>query len=116
MGMRENDARMLVSFFNMRAGTRFKFSSYGDQIEMLIAEDGSNIHEIRVAIKEYIDKLKENGAEITIRGFLYWYKYDREQRSESKPQESAPAQTSSPLDASLQLLSNTVATMVAQMV
>ena len=116
MGMRENDARMLVSFFNMRAGTRFKFSSYGDQIEMLIAEDGSNIHEIRVAIKEYVDRLKENGAEITIRGFLYWYKYDRDQKSESKPQESVPAQTSSsPLDASLQLLSNTVATMVAQM-
>lgn len=106
----ENEARMLISFFNMTAGTKFKFSSSGERMDELIAEDGSNIAEIRKAIKEFVSR---DGANSNIQNFFYWYKYDRVQNTEAPVATPAPVNTQ--LDASLQFLTNTVATMVAQM-
>lgn len=106
----ENEARMLISFFNMTAGTRFKFSSSGEQMDALIAEDGSNITEIRKAIKEFVSR---DGANSNLHTFFHWYKYDRMQKAEAPV--ATPAPVNNQLDASLQFLTNTVATMVAQM-
>lgn len=106
----ENEARMLISFFNMTAGTRFKFSSSCAQMDALIDEDGSNVAEIRKAIKEFVDR---DGSNSTLQNFFYWYKYDRMPKVEVPV--ATPAPVNNQLDASLQFLTNTVATMVAQM-
>lgn len=102
----ESAVRMLISFYNMQLNSRYKVTSRGEEIDKLINDDESNIREIKDAIREW-SKQKDYDFD----HFMNWYKYERKTVSEVK----APEQKSSPLDASLTVLSNVVANMVAQM-
>lgn len=106
----ENAVRMLISFFNMQFGTRYKVSSNGDSFDAVIADDEGNVSEIRKAIKDWGAK-KDND----IRHFLNWYKY--EYKTEAKVAASVPQAVTgdaSEINLGISILSKTVAQMVAQ--
>lgn len=105
----ENADRMLISFFNMQMNTRYGVNYRGKEIESIIADDESNVPDIRKAMKEW----KENGGSDDFTAFVNWYKYERNGKKEEKSRETT-AQNNG-LDSSLTLLTNVVANMVAQM-
>lgn len=106
----ENATRMLISFFNMQMQTRYRVTARGEEFEQIIADDESNVSDIRSAIKEYAKLGRGN----SLTKFIDWYRYEHKSQSEQTAQNPVE-QKSSPLDASLTVLSNVVANMVAQM-
>ena len=103
----ENATRMLLSFFNTMVGTRYRVTARGEEFDKIIADDESNVGDIRNAIKEWATK-KNN----SLSSFLFWYKDGWKKPAEQKTE---PQTFSNGLDASLNILSNVVANMVAQM-
>ena len=103
----ENTVRMLISYYNMKMGTRFRASDRGDEFETLIADDESNVTDIRKAINEWKDSGRQGFTD-----FMNWYKYERNAQQEEK----TPAQPA-PIDVNqgLSFITNVVAQMVAQM-
>lgn len=103
----ENTTRMLISFYNMKMGTRFRATDRGDEFETIIADDESNVSDIRKAITEW----KESGR-AGLKDFLNWFKYERN----AEPKQSAPQMpTQAQANQGLDFLTNVVAQMVAQM-
>lgn len=109
----ESTARMLLSFFNITFGTRYKFSDHGEMIDAAINEEMNNISEI----KAYIRKAHNDDATMGIKEVFAGYtKTAVHNEVEEKPQHDAEAQQdNSPLASSINIFSNAVAAMVAQM-
>lgn len=101
----ETEARMLISFFNMKAGTRIRFAYNGEQMDSLINNDASNISDIRNAIKEYTNDGKFNFSD-----FCNFYKFEF-----NKTEVPVETPNNSAVTDSMNILSTVVATMVAQM-
>lgn len=110
----EQDARMLISFFNMQTGCRYRFADHGERIDSLIDEDKRNISDIRAAMKKYASL---EGGSKTISDFCDFYNAGRVsapkaaevvRQSQSTPQMQAASQ-------SMDILSTVVANLVAQM-
>lgn len=106
----ENAARMLISFFNMQMNTRYRVTNRGEELEQIILDDESNVTDIRTAMKEW----KLNGGSDDFTGFINWYRYERKTAKEENVSRETVPQTNG-LDASLNLLTNVVAKMVADM-
>lgn len=105
----ESTTRMLLSFFNMKMGTRYRAMARGDEFEEIIMDDESNVGDIRQAITEWSTK-----GETSLRDFISWYKEGRNNTAEApKPevQMPTPVQANQGLD----FLTKVVAQMVAQM-
>lgn len=103
----ESTTRMLISFYNMKMGTRFRAADRGDEFETIITDDESNVSDIRKAISEWKDSGREG-----LGNFLNWFKYERStEKKQSAPQMPTQAQANQGLD----FLTNVVAQMVAQM-
>ena len=102
----ENATRMLISFFNMKIGTRYRVTNRGEEFETIIADDESNISDIRQAINEWAEKKNDDLSQ-----FVNWYKYER-----NTAQKEAPVQQMNMGDANqgLAFLTNVVTQMVAQ--
>lgn len=104
----EQACKMLISFFNMEVGTRYGVAYRGQELESIIADDESNVVDIRNAIKEFAkQKIFDFSA------FIRFYKFDWKTEGgkvEAAPVAAAPANA---LDSSLSILSNVVAQMVS---
>lgn len=107
----ENAARMLLSFYNMQTRTRFRLSNWGDNFDRIIADDESNVSEIRSAIKEWSAR-PEAGD---INKFLNWYRYEK--MAEKKAEPAMPVASSPAVDLNLgiKVIADTVANMVSAM-
>ena len=103
----ENQTRMLLSFFNMQTGTRYRVSDWGEKIDALLNEDGSNASDIRRAIKEYT----KSGAN-NIREFLMSMDTQEVPAPKEVPQMPVATQV---VNDSMNILGAVVANMVAQM-
>ena len=112
----EDSARMLISYFNMQSGTRYRASDWGEQMDALLDDDASNVNEIRLLIKQWPDLNK-----LGIREFL-----DYAKNQLSKPAQQAEptqvqaqvmpaAQPAQQVTDSLNILSSVVADMVARL-
>lgn len=115
----ENAARMLLSFYNMQVGTRFRLSNWGEDFDRIIANDESNVSEIRSAIKEWATN-PVDGAGESIKRFIDWYRYEK--MAEMAEKKAEPAQVepvaSSPavdLNLGIKVIADTVANMVSAM-
>lgn len=109
----ENEARMLISFFNMKSGGRYRVSDHGDRLDSIIADDLSNIQDIRSAMKEYIT----NGANDGLPKFIEYYKYEWNRKPEA-PKAQAPQAQVAPMNdvnQGLSFITQVVADMVARM-
>lgn len=106
----EQISKMLVSFYNVQLESRYTFTKRGGQMDALINDDESNVNEIRQAIREWAKK-----KDYDFDHFLNWYKYERtvEKKEENVSHETIAPSTG--LDASLKVLTDVVANMVAQM-
>ena len=102
----ENAVRMLISFFNMKVGTRYRATSRGEEFEQIILDDESNVGDIRKAIVEYVNKKDDS-----LRNFISFYKYEWKQESEVEAVPSAPMD----INQGLSFITNVVSNMVAQM-
>jgi len=104
----ESTTRMLISFYNMKMGTRFRATDRGEEFETLIADDESNVADIRKAISEWRDSGRTGFED-----FMSWYKYERN----AKVDEPVQTQTSPMNDVNqgLSFITNVVAQMVSQM-
>ena len=105
----ENETRMLISFFNMKSGTRYRVSDWGEKMDALINEDASNVSDIRKAMKEW--------PEFGKRGIREFFDYMRNQPKQEAPK-AEPIQTPvapQALNDSMNILGTVVANMVAQM-
>ena len=109
----ENAARMLLSFYNMQTGTRFRLTNWGDNFDRIIADDESNVSEIRSAIKEWGTR-PEAGD---INKFLNWYRYEKTAEKKVEPAVVEPAAVSPAVDLNLgiKVIADTVANMVSAM-
>lgn len=111
----ENATRMLISFFNVQASTRYKVSSRGEDFDKLVADDESNVADIRMAIREWVKS--KNGSEAqNIGEFILWYKYGRntEKKEQEVVKDQMPDVPGNELNLGIRVLSDTVAKMVAQ--
>ena len=70
----ENASRMLVNFYNITLNARYR-SNRDNDIDAIIADDESNVSDIRKAIGEWKQIGKECGW--AIERFCEWYKYER---------------------------------------
>lgn len=104
----ENEARMLISFFNMKAGTRYRVSDWGEKMDALINEDASNAGEIRKAIKEWPDMGKAS-----FQKFFDWMDSRKIDAPKAEPIQTPVAPQV--LNDSMNILGTVVANMVAQM-
>lgn len=104
----ENVTKMLISFFNMKVGTRYRATNRGEEFEQIILDDESNISDIRKAITEWVS----NGGNDDITGFINWYKYERNNHVKEQKQEQVPM---TDVNQGLSFITNVVSTMVAQM-
>ena len=104
----ENATRMLISFFNMKLGTRYRVTARGEEFETIIADDESNVSDIRKAINEWAERKNTSLGQ-----FVNWYKYERNAKVE------APVQTQTvpmnDVNQGLSFITNVVAQMVSQM-
>lgn len=101
----ENATRMLISFFNMKAGLRYRATDHGEMIDALIDEDETNVSDIRDAIREFTKSNSE------IRLFPEFYKHEW-----NKPvQPVAQTASTNDINQGLSFITNVVAQMVAQM-
>jgi len=104
----ESATRMLISYFNMKMGTRYRAIQRGEEFESIIAADESNVSDIRKAISEWAERKDYN-----ITNFINWYKYERNtaKKEAEVPQMPTQAQANQGLD----FLASVVTNMVAQM-
>lgn len=105
----ENETRMLISFFNMKSGTRYRVSDWGDKMDALINEDASNVSDIRKAMREW--------PEIGKQGIREFFDYMQVRQIQEAPK-AEPIQTPvapQAVNDSMNILSTVVASMVAQM-
>ena len=100
-------AQMLVSFFKMTNGTRYRYSNWEEKFSEIIADDESNVSDIRKAIKEHA-----NRKEPYLDNFFDFYRYEWHKPVVTEQKQEAPVNQ---LDSSLNFLGNVVAQMVAQM-
>lgn len=108
----ENAARMLLSFYNMQTGTRFRLSNWGEEIDRIIADDESNVSEIRSAIKEWATKPEAGNIE----KFLNWYRYDKKEAKKAAEMVAVPSASSAPVvdvNLGIKVLADSVANMVS---
>ena len=105
----ENETRMLISFFNMKAGTRYRVSDWGDKMDALINDDASNVSEIRKVMREWSITGQSN-----IRDF---FDYMQNRPSSEAPKQEAVQMpvAQQAVNESMNILSTVVANMVAQM-
>lgn len=106
----ESNVRMLISFFNMSCGCRYKVSAQGEKVDKLINDDASNISDIRKAMKEYT-----SAGNNSFEGFINFYKYEWNKESESESVKAKDEPLTQDVNQSLSIISNVVAQMVAQM-
>lgn len=105
----QSEAKMLISFFNMTVGGRFKFTGANlEKMSSFINDDCSNISSIRASIREFASEHKD--VDTGLWDFYRWYEFDRK-HAESP----APVRPACNLDMGMQIITNTVAQMVAQM-
>lgn len=105
----ETTVRMLISYFNMKASARARVSDWGEKMDALLNEDGSNASEIRKMITVWPGLGKEG-----IQNFIDWA--TAQQKEQPAPQ-VAPIQTPvapQAINDSMNILSTVVANMVAQ--
>lgn len=109
----ENAARMLLSFYNMQTGTRFRLTNWGDNFDRIIADDESNVSEIRSAIKEWSARPEA----CDINKFLNWYRYEKMVEKKAEPVKVEPVASSPAVDLNLgiKVIADTVANMVSAM-
>lgn len=106
----ESTTRMLISFYNMKMGTRFRASDRGEEFETLIADDESNVADIHKAINEWRDSGKTGfGA------FMNWYKHERNAEKQEAPVQTTSTASMNDVNQGLSFITNVVANMVAQM-
>lgn len=107
----ENETRMLISFFNMKTGGRFRVADHGERIDSIIEDDRSNIADIKSAMRQYIDTINDG-----IPKFIEYYKYEWRPAHSAEPKPNPIPQSSSApqVTDSIALLSQVVANMVAQ--
>ena len=112
----ENAARMLLSFYNMQTGTRFRLFNWGDEFDRIIADDESNVSEIRSAIKEWSAR-PEASSSGGVGGFLNWYRYEKMIEKKAEPEKVEPVVSSPAVDLNLgiKVIADTVANMVSAM-
>lgn len=110
----ENESRMLISFFNMQAGSRYRVADWGDKMDALIDEGATNLGEIRKSIKEWPGRGMEG-----IQNFFDWMSEKKATGtvpSEPKAQGQVPqSQQLNDVNQGLSFITNVVANMVAQM-
>ena len=107
----ENEARMLISFFNMKSGCRYRIADHGDAMDAIIADDLSNISDIRAAMKEFITM-----GEPTLPKFFDFYKYSwKKQEQQSIPQTVPQVAPMNDVNQGLSFITQVVADMVARM-
>lgn len=102
----ENAVRMLISFFNMKVGTRYRATNCGEEFEQIILDDESNVGDIRKAIVEFSAKKDDS-----LTSFLNFYKYEWKQESKTEAAPSVPMD----INQGLSFITNVVSSMVAQM-
>lgn len=102
----DSESRMLISYFNMLVGGRYRVSDWGEKMDELIDDSASNIGDIRKAIKEWPGVGKESIANF----FPYYKSLNRKVVTEVQ----APVAPSAVND-SINIIANVVSTMVAQM-
>lgn len=107
----ENVARMLLSFYNMQTGTRFRLANWGEEIDRIIADDESNVSDIRMAIKEW----STNPDAGDLRKFLDWYNCEKFVKKVEAVPASAPASPAVDLNLGIKVIADTVANMVSAM-
>lgn len=107
----ESTARMLISFFNMQLGTRYRHTQRGAEISTIIADDEGNVSDIRTAIREWAERSPKNDS---LTAFVNWYRYERK-AAKAAEAPAAPASPASGLELGLSVLTETVAKMVASM-
>lgn len=112
----EQTVRMLISFFNTETGCRYRAQNRGEEVEHIVADDESNVRDIRKAIKEYTTL----GRNVDLTDFINWYRYERKAKEteEVKPETAQPNQTATTgngLVDSMNIISTVVAQMVANM-
>lgn len=102
----ENATRMLISFFNTKAGTRYRVSDWGDKMDALINDDATNVSDIRKSIRDW-----KNG---NIREFIdsMWNQQGQEVPKQEVVQMPVAPQK---VNDSINILGTVVANMVAQM-
>lgn len=107
----ENNARMLLSFFNLQTERQVRFSNWGEQMDSLLNDDASNKGDIRAAIKEYASK----GGK-SIQDFIRMYKNGAltPKQTEQTPAPTPTAENADLLN-SMNILGKVVAGMVSQM-
>lgn len=105
----ENAARMLISYFNMLMQTHYRVTSRGEEIDQIIADNESNISDIRSAMKEW----KQNNGSDNFTSFIHWFKYERKSETEQKVEQKVEAPMTG-LETSMKFLADVVANMVAQ--
>ena len=101
--------QMLVSFFNMTNGTRYRYCNWEEKFSEIIADDESNVSDIRKAIKEHSNRMKPD-----LDDFFAFYRYEWNKPVIVEQKQEALASMNQ-LDSSLNFLGNVVAQMVAQM-
>lgn len=103
----ENAARMLVSFFNMNLGTRYRSSQRGIDFDRIISDDEGNVAEIRAAIKEWAARVPKSSD---LDAFVSWYKFDRKK---AEVVEAPVVTEADPVASSISFLSGVVAKIVS---
>ena len=105
-----NETRMLISFFNMKAGSRYRVTDWGERMDALINEDGSNISEVRRLIREWPDMGKQ-----PIQKFFSYAEDELRKPEAPKPEAPKMPVPSQAVNESMNILSAVVTNMVAQM-
>lgn len=104
----QDEAKMLISFFNMTTGSRFKFTDKNiEKMASIIDSVNGNVYFVRKKIKEFAQEHEGAG----LMDFYCWKDIDNKTPVEAP----VPVQTASSLDMGMQIITNTVAQMVAQM-
>lgn len=109
----ENETRMLISFFNMKAGARHRISDWGEKMDALINDDASNVGDIRKSIREWPGLGKES--------IQYFFEWMQDKNPDACGSEATKAQVvpqavpPQAVSDSMNILSTVVANMVAQM-
>lgn len=106
----EATTRMLISYFNMRTGCRYRFSDWGEKIDELLNESGTNVGEVKDKIRNFT-----GNGKIEIRDFLSACKATGTQQEMPKPNPIPSTMTQAQANDSINILSQIVSNMVAQM-